>query len=70
MAVMPAIKTIVATITEATYSILPWPYGCFLSGALLASFVPIIVTIEEITSVKLLTASNTIAIEFYIYNYS
>ena len=37
-----------------------------MSGALFASFVPIIVIIEESASVKLFTASKIIAIEFTI----
>ena len=37
--------------------------GCLLSGALLASFSPIIVTTEERASDKLFTASKTRAIE-------
>ena len=65
-AVTPAIKTIADTITDVKYSTLPCPNGCSLSGALFAIFVPTIVITEDITSVKLFTASNTIAIEFVI----
>ena len=49
---------------EVIYSILPYPYGCFLFGALPASFVPTIVIILDNASLKLLTASEIIAIEF------
>ena len=38
--------------------------GCSLSGFLLESLIHKIVTREEITSLKLFTASKTIAIEF------
>ena len=60
----PANNTITEIITAVKYSILPCPYGCSLSGTLLASLVPIIVIIEENESVKLFTASKIIAIEF------
>jgi hypothetical protein len=53
-------------ITDEKYSILQYQYGCFLSGFLAESFVQIIVTIEETTSLKLFTASRIIAIEFDI----
>ena len=45
------------------YSTLPCPNGCFLSGLRLAILVPIIVIIEDRTSLRLLTASRVIAIE-------
>ena len=51
---------------EVKYSILPCPYGCSLSGALVDNFVPIIVIIDDKASVKLLIASNIIAIELAI----
>jgi hypothetical protein len=59
-----AVKMITAIITEAKYSILPCQNGCSLSGFLFESLIQIIVTKEEITSLKLFTASKTIAIEF------
>ena len=63
-AVTPAHKTIAAMIADEMYSIRPYPYGCFLSRGLLASFTPIIVMMEDNASVRLLTASNVIAMEF------
>jgi hypothetical protein len=59
-----AVKMITAIITEAKYSILPCQYGCSLSGFFAESFVQIIVTTDEITSLKLFTASKIMAIEF------
>ena len=53
MAISPALR----------YSTLPCPNGCFLSGLRLAILVPIIVIIEDRTSLRLLTASRVIAIE-------
>ena len=61
---IPAQRTIAAMITDEKYSILPYPYGWFLSGALPASFVPMIVMIDDKASVRLLTASKVIAMEF------
>ena len=60
----PAIKTNTAIIIDVKYSILPCPYGCFLSGAFSESFVPTIVIIEDSASLKLFTASKIMAIEF------
>ena len=45
------------------YSILPCPMGCFLSGFLPASLVPIMVIVEDKASLRLLTASRMIAME-------
>lgn len=61
--VIPAYKTRAAIIREEIYSILPYPIGCFLSGALLASFSPIIVTTDDKASLRLFTASSISAIE-------
>ena len=63
-AVIPAQRTMAAIMTDEKYSIRPYPYGCSLSGAFPASFAPIIVIIEDNASVRLLTASKVIAIEF------
>ena len=63
-AVIPAQRTIAAMITDEKYSILPYPYGCSLSGAFPASLVPMIVIIDERASVRLFTASRVMAIEF------
>ena len=63
-AVIPAHRTIAAMITDEKYSIRPYPYGWSLSGAFPASFVPIIVIIDDNASVRLFTASSVIAIEF------
>ena len=46
------------------YSTRPYPNGCFLSGLFPANFVPTIVMMELIASLKLLMASSTTAIEF------
>ena len=46
------------------YSVRPWPSGCFLSGALPASFVPMIVMRDDSASLRLLTASITTAMEW------
>ena len=62
-AVSPAYKTIIDIISEVIYSIRPWPYGCCLSGARDANFVPAIVMILDKASLKLFIASITIAIE-------
>jgi hypothetical protein len=63
-ATIHAIRMITEIITAAKYSILPCQNGCSLSGFLFESLIQIIVTKEEITSLKLFTASKTIAIEF------
>ena len=62
-AVIPAHRTMAAMIIDEKYSILPYPYGWDSSGAFPASFAPIIVMIDDNASVRLLTASNVIAIE-------
>ena len=49
------------TISPATYSILPWPKGCSLSGFCPASLKPISVITEEAASEKLFIASAIIA---------
>ncbi|MBQ5945295.1 hypothetical protein IJL65_02630 [bacterium] len=59
-----AVKMITAIITDAKYSTLQCQYGCSLSGFLAESLVQIIVTTDEITSLKLFTASKIMAIEF------
>ena len=61
--VIPAYKTNPAMTKDDMYSILPYPIGCFLSGAFLAIFSPIIVTIDDKASDTLLTASRIKAIE-------
>ncbi|MBQ9553921.1 hypothetical protein IJU97_03025 [bacterium] len=58
-----AIKTITAIITDEKYSTLQYQNGCSLSGAFEANLVQIIVIIDDRASLKLLTASNIIAIE-------
>ena len=63
-AVIPAYKTMPATIMELRYSIRPWPRGCFLSGERPASLVPTMVMIEERASDRLLTASRMTAMEW------
>ncbi|MBO7095112.1 hypothetical protein J6V86_02890 [bacterium] len=63
-AAIHATSMITAIITAAKYSILQCQKGCSLSGFLFESLIQIIVTKEEITSLKLFTASKTIAIEF------
>ena len=63
-AVIPAQRTIAAIITDEKYSIRPYPYGWFLSGAFPANLVPMMVMMDESASVKLLTASKVMAIEF------
>ena len=62
--VIPAYRTIIDISIALRYSIRPYPNGCFLSGSLPASFVPIIVIRELPASDMLLTASSIIAIEF------
>jgi hypothetical protein len=57
---------ITAIITDEKYSTLQYQNGCSLSGALEASFVHMIVIIEDSASLKLFTASSMIAIEFAI----
>ena len=52
------------TIKDEIYSILPWPYGCSLSGVFSANLVPIIVIILDSASVRLLIESEIMAIEF------
>ena len=51
------------TISPATYSILPWPNGCSLSGFCPASLKPASVITEEAASEKLFIASAIIATE-------
>jgi len=63
-AAIHASRIITAITILAKYSILPCQYGCSLSGFLLESLIQIIVTREEITSLKLFNASKTMAIEF------
>ena len=46
------------------YSVRPWPRGCFLSGALAASRVPMMVMTEDKASLRLFTASMTMATEW------
>ena len=57
---------IAETIIALRYSIRPWPSGCSLSGALPASFVPIMVITELSASERLFTPSRTTAMEFAI----
>ena len=52
------------TTSEVTYSMRPWPNGWLRSGALPASLVPIIVMMLDRASLKLLTASVMMAMEF------
>ena len=59
----PVTKTMIPIIILVRYSILPNPNGWFLSGFFWANFVPMIVINEDDESVKLLTASDVIAIE-------
>ena len=63
-AVTPAYSTIMEMIAALRYSVRPCPSGCFLSGALPASFVPMIVMRDDSASLRLLTASITTAIEW------
>jgi hypothetical protein len=63
MATSHAVSMITAIISAEKYSILPCPYGCSLSGFLLESLVPMIVMVEESTSLRLFNASSIIAIE-------
>ena len=59
---IPTSITMNATIKADIYSILPCPNGCSASAGLSAILKPIIVTIEEAASDKLLNASAIIAI--------
>lgn len=63
IALPPATNTTNPIKVDVKYSNLPYPNGCFLLGLLLEIFVPIIVINDDKASVKLFTASNTIAIE-------
>jgi hypothetical protein len=63
-AAIHASRMITEIMILAKYSILPCQYGCSLSGFLLESLIQIIVTRDEITSLKLFNASKIIAIEF------
>ena len=68
MLLFPSSKPIRNIKNETTralmYSILPWPNGCSSSTGLLASFAPKIVTMFELASERLLTASAVIETEF------
>ena len=64
--VIPAYSTITEIRSALRYSILPCPNGCFLSGCLPASFVPMIVIRDEPASDRLFTASSTMAMECVI----
>jgi hypothetical protein len=63
-ATIHAISIITAIIIDAKYSILQCQYGCSLSGFLLESFIHNIVTKDDMTSLKLFTASRIMAMEF------
>ena len=63
-AVTPAYSTMIEMIAALRYSVRPWPIGCFLSGALPASFVPMMVMRDDSASLRLLTASITTATEW------
>lgn len=61
--VKPAIRMITPIITDEKYSILPYPKGWSLSGALEDNLVPTIVIREESASLRLFTASKITARE-------
>ena len=57
----PIISTMKPTTSAATYSILPWPNGCSLSGFIPAILKPTRVTMFEPASERLFSASPVIA---------